>query len=114
MKKLLLLVFLLILLSCKNKEYIPVKIDQSINNTTVETIFIDTSPYKVILTNNNVCYIIRISKNTGKTYKQYLGYKLPVTFKGNTVFTNKDETEYWYFIQDKYSFPRKKKIKFVS
>ena len=72
------------------------KVAPKVENVSVESISVD-----LMVAPSGAYYVNKVSKNTGKPYKQYLGYKTDHLFSdGNTrenevVYSNKDQTEYW-------------------
>jgi hypothetical protein len=71
------------------------KIDLNTYNQTIE---IANQPFIGGYSKSGSVWIRKLSSQSGKYYKQYLGTPLDETYDGHVIWTTKKRDKYWYFL----------------
>ena len=66
---------------------------------------IEGKVFEVFRTEKGQNYVLRVSKKTGKEYKQYLGYEYGERFNGLSVYTDSKEERFWVLGLNASEFP---------
>lgn len=75
--------------------------------STSETVTIANKAFKGGYSSSGTIYIYRVSQNSGKEYKAYLGKRTDMDYEDHAVWTNADQSKYWYFTIADNGYPKK-------
>jgi len=106
--KQLVVILIVMLLSCGGyaQQFKEVKPVSKAKVSTTDNIVVGDKKFTCYVSSGGCYYLERVSSSTGKAYKSYLGYKTKYLHKGYNIFTNKDETKYWYLALNKNGYPK--------
>jgi len=72
---------------------------------------VEEKEFVAYITSKGNYYIIRVSENSGKQYKSYLGYKTESLYDEKPVYSNKLGNKFWFLGLNKNGFPKQIKLK---
>ena len=74
------------------------------------TLTVDGKSFTTFTGPSGSVYILRTSKD-GKEYKQYLGYPTTFRYEGKTVYSDKENAEFWVLALSSNGYPKKVLLK---